>query len=135
MAVVGLVADLLAKGYLVRVQVAGESMAPTIRSGDTVTVEPIDPTRLRTGEIVVCRDGFGRIRMHRLIERVVVPVQLYVTRGDNRPACDPPQLPSEVLGRVVRIERCWRRRLMRTCQTLIPDRLRALVSHVVNEPR
>ena len=118
--VVDLVVDLLQSGYRVRLQVGGGSMAPTIQSGDTVVIEPI---RLRdlartdvVGSVVLCREQFGRMRLHRAVGRCADNPGHLITRGDSQPDCDLPRRMDDVLGRVVRIERSWARRLWRAAE-------------------
>ena len=52
-----------ASGYITKLQAGeavsfrprGHSMSPRIDSGQLCTVEPVDPTTLRTGDIVLCK--------------------------------------------------------------------------------
>lgn len=46
----------------------GYSMQPVIEDGDRVLVAPVDPRRLRVGDIVKFRLG-DQLRMHRLVAR------------------------------------------------------------------
>ena len=121
MTVTGLVADLLQEGHYVRTQVGGASMAPAIQSGDTVTIAPLvsdQPRQQLLGQIVVCQDAFGKLRIHRLVGQCPVNPDRFITRGDNLPSCDQPREAGEVLGRVVVVERSWARRLLRLAQNL-----------------
>jgi len=45
----------LAAGQTCQIKPHGNSMTPLVHSGDTVTVEPIDPSTLEEGDIVLCR--------------------------------------------------------------------------------
>ena len=118
--VVELVMDLLQSGYRVRVQVGGGSMAPTIQSGDTVVIEPIAGGDLAradvVGTVVLCRERFGRMRLHRAVGRCARNPDHLITRGDSQPECDLPRRMDDVLGRVVTIERSWARRLWRAAE-------------------
>ena len=98
--------EFLELGYPVRLRVTGQSMAPSIQSGDMVLVEPVDPTALDPGDVVVCRDGFGRIRIHRLVQGAPGSAP-FITRGDNLSGNDRPKEASEILGRVVAVQGSW----------------------------
>jgi exosome complex RNA-binding protein Csl4 len=45
----------LQKGETVKFRPLGHSMKPVIESGQLVTVEPVNPTTLKEGDIVLCR--------------------------------------------------------------------------------
>jgi hypothetical protein len=47
----------LKSGEVVQFRPRGHSMAPKIESGQLCTVEPVDPSTLRVGDIVLCRVG------------------------------------------------------------------------------
>ena len=47
----------LQSGEVVQFRPRGNSMSPKIESGQLCTVEPVDPTALRVGDIVLCRVG------------------------------------------------------------------------------
>lgn len=86
------------------VRVSGQSMEPTLRSGDIVIVRALDEYAL--GDIIVYpgRDETGEVRGH-VIHRVVAgdAVNGYVTRGDNRTSDDVWRpTPAEIEGAVVR---------------------------------
>lgn len=90
------------KGENLRVQVFGSSMFPLIRSGDIVTVKPMPPENLTVGEVLFYyKDGI--FFAHRLKERS--SNSLIITRGDNLPFNDNFITPSEVLGKIVTVER------------------------------
>lgn len=75
-------------------------MRPTIPDGALVTVAPVPGTGPRIGDIVLARDG-DRSVVHRVIGRSHGALRL---KGDLNPREDPPITPSQVLGRVVRVE-------------------------------
>jgi hypothetical protein len=100
------VADLLSQGVRVRFRASGASMAPTITDGDTITVEPVAPARLRRGDVVLVRRR-GAVVAHRLVARRRKPdgeLDLLL-RGDAADGDDAPVLAADVLGRVVEVER------------------------------
>lgn len=45
----------LRAGEVVQFRPRGNSMTPLIRSGQLVTVEPVDPSELKVGDVVLCR--------------------------------------------------------------------------------
>jgi phage repressor protein C with HTH and peptisase S24 domain len=45
----------LQSGTAVSFRPRGNSMSPRIKSGQLCTVEPVDPTTIQTGDIVLCR--------------------------------------------------------------------------------
>ena len=50
-------AELIENSSGLRFRAHGRSMLPTICSGDILTVEKVDPGRLRIGDIVLVQDG------------------------------------------------------------------------------
>lgn len=100
-----LAGDILSKGSYLRFCAHGNSMAPFIRNGDTILVEPKKASELRIGDIVFCRRPKGRHVAHRLIgKNGDNGSMMLATRGDNLERWDAPVLPEQILGRVVRIE-------------------------------
>jgi signal peptidase len=86
------------------VRVSGQSMEPTLHSGDIVIVRRVDAYAL--GDIVVYpgRDETGEVRGY-VIHRVVGgdATSGYVTRGDNRTSDDVWRpTPADIDGKVVR---------------------------------
>jgi signal peptidase I len=85
--------------------VSGSSMVPVVRPGDVLHVRHSEVTDLSKGDIVVFRRA-GRLIAHRAVR---APGKfgkgLLVTQGDRVRRKDAPILGSELLGRVVAIER------------------------------
>jgi signal peptidase I len=108
---------LLQKGRRVVVRVSSTSMLPTLRAGDRVTVEGIEPARLRCGDIVVYESPLAGLVVHRLLWKIhpfAVPEEVY-TKGDALPYLDRPSPARGVLGRVIVIEgERGRRKVRRT---------------------
>jgi len=100
----GLIEGLLEEGLSVRTIVTGRSMSPAILSGDTVTISPVGSENLNKGDIVLIRNGNGRLVLHRIIHqdksRTVVR-----TKGDSLNSLDPATTAERILGRVTFIER------------------------------
>jgi hypothetical protein len=101
---------MLEEGYPVRFQAPGSSMHPAIRDGEWVTMEPVGPGSLRRGEVVLYRSprGLTAHRVRRIVGLHGAPRYL-VLRGDNAAGREEHVDPSNVLGRVVYVERGRRR--------------------------
>ena len=61
-----LITDLLQDGYKVSFSASGHSMYPTIMANETIMVEPVDPGRVKLGDILLYRSN-GRLVAHRVI--------------------------------------------------------------------
>lgn len=74
---------LLEAGKSIRFQAHGRSMAPFIRDGDTLTIEPAKPSDLRRGAILFCSAPDNRFLCHRILSlRRHKGVITAYTRGD-----------------------------------------------------
>ena len=87
--------------FLLRLRVRGGSMVPLLRPGDVVWVEPVTPSALKRGDLIVVQRQ-GTWVTHRLVARQGGKWQV---KGDNLRHPDPPVTDEAVLGRVVAIER------------------------------
>ncbi len=108
----GLAGDVLRTFGKVRLRVFGASMAPSILPGDLISVQRAVVSEISSGEIVLfAREG--RMFAHRVVSRKDGPEQpsanrgesLLITRGDRLRHNDPPVSSSELLGKVISIER------------------------------
>src|SRR5918992_992749 len=75
--------EVLAQGHRVRFRARGWSMYPAIRDGDTVTVELVDVSDIRRGDVLLCQLGHTVVA-HRLVriirsEDCAISIEL---RGD-----------------------------------------------------
>jgi hypothetical protein len=115
-----IVSECLRAGHLVRFRAPGSSMHPTIRSGDTLLIAPIDPAALHRGDIILYASA-SRILAHRVIAIIRRPgtgaagaqpacsgVE-FVLKGDGCPEPDPPVGGDRVLGKITAVERNGRR--------------------------
>lgn len=102
---IALVVEALRSTGSLRLKVQGTSMIPTVWPGDVVTVQCTSHDFVIERDIVlVFRDR--RLFVHRLVTTVTQESERYwITRGDAMPQNDPPALPSEVLGKVIAVER------------------------------
>jgi len=94
--------EILGKGSCLRFRALGGSMFPFIRPGDIITAKPITPENLTIGQVLFYYKD-GNFFAHRLKEKS--GNSLMITRGDNLPFNDNFITPSEVLGKIVMIER------------------------------
>ena len=105
--------EALTNGTAVRFRAEGESMYPTIRDGETITVAAVATDEVVRGDILLCRHG-ARWLAHRVVggtgrggERV------FEMQGDAKGSCDAPVAASAVAGRVMYVHRNGR--LIRIC--------------------
>ena len=102
--------ELFSLGLGVRFRAPGTSMHPTIRHGDVITVEPVAPSNLKRGDIILYRlqKSFVAHRLVNIEERNGCGLT-FILRGDASTSCDAPVGAQQVLGKVVRVERGHRR--------------------------
>lgn len=124
-----LTADLLSRGTTVRFRPSGRSMYPSIREGELITVEPVLPSDVTLGDIVLYRSERGLIA-HRVIQvsrpqsepsafgaagyrRACLAcgpsssrdARVFRLLGDASSCCDKPVKAHQILGRVVGVQR------------------------------
>ncbi len=99
-----LTAELLSRGTRVRFRPSGRSMYPSIREGELITVEPVQPSDVKLGDIVLYRSERGPIA-HRVVEIASQDSRVFRLRGDASLSCDEPVEAHRILGRVVGVER------------------------------
>jgi signal peptidase I len=99
-------AELLSLGACVRFQATGQSMYPAVKDGEIIKVEPVEPSHIKKGDIVLYRMKKGVIA-HRVvrIERRNGGPPFFVLRGDALETCDGIVEPRQVIGRVISVER------------------------------
>jgi len=104
---------LLNQGKSVRFKANGWSMHPTICDGEMIHVEPVLPSQVRHGDIILYGSPRG-ITAHRVvhIQREMKPVVspqdhsfLFTTRGDSLMGEDCPVMSDQILGKVCSVER------------------------------
>lgn len=85
-----------------RTRVKGRCMAPLIRNGDTVRIDPA--IRLRCGDVFVWRDRHGRMVCHRYIGRFPGRDGLgYISWADDADRPDALVTRLQVLGKVTHV--------------------------------
>ena len=118
-----LITELLQDGYKVSFSASGHSMYPTIMANETIMVEPIDPAKVKQGDIILYRTN-GRLVSHRVVGINILvdnyaesssdissqPAvrghhRFFILRGDASLTCDEPVKFDQILGKVVAVER------------------------------
>jgi hypothetical protein len=99
-------AGILGQGGAFRFQARGASMAPFIRHGDLLTVQPVDKAALDVGDVILYRTGEGQLAAHRVTGRSVAgDLVVLLARGDAATGPAEELLAGQVLGRVVQVQR------------------------------
>ncbi len=131
------IAGLLQDDRKVRFSAPGHSMFPTIMANETVLVEPIEPSAVKNGDIILYRCN-GNLIAHRVMAIVTQTAandyssllqafsaaqcesqgnnkkhaigsdRLFILRGDAARSFDEPVEAEQILGKVVRVQR-WGR--------------------------
>jgi signal peptidase I len=98
--------ELLRSGQSIRFRAPGRSMYPTIKEDETITVQPVAPSDIKMGDIILYRLE-AVVIAHRVvrIERGEDGGSRFILRGDASGALDEPVEPAQVLGKVVSVER------------------------------
>lgn len=118
--------ELLRNGQSVRFSAPGRSMYPTIREGEPITVQPVSPSAVQKGDIILYRWRQGVIA-HRIvgIENPNGESARFVLRGDASGACAESVKPEQILGKVVAVDRGGRRIDLYSTRLKIERMLRA----------
>ncbi len=107
--------DILGRGADLRVGVTGRSMAPFLKTGDTVTIRKVPVDRLAIGDLVFFKSRLGLPILHRLIriKKTEKGVKLFRAKGDALSIFDEPFAEQSLIGKVFSIEKastCGERR-------------------------
>ena len=95
--------EILSKGLSLRCKVRGWSMYPFIQTNDIILIEPKSSAGFTTGDIVFFRRPKGNYVVHRLVKKN--GSASLITKGDNSNHYDEIIHISQVMGRVIQIER------------------------------
>jgi hypothetical protein len=100
-----LAVEVLRTSGRVRLAARGYSMLPSLWPGDVLTVQTATSGQVVLADVVLCsRDG--KFSIHRVLRLQDVAGQLYlITRGDSMFQEDSPVAPTELLGKVIAVER------------------------------
>ena len=97
--------DILEQGAIVRLSLAGGSMFPLFRTGDSIFVKSVKPSEFHIGDIIVYRAGKKMI-FHRLIKKYILQGKMILfTKGDFFTELDYPVSVKDVLGKAIGVER------------------------------
>ncbi len=144
-----LTAELLSRGTRVRFRPTGRSMYPSIREGELITVEPVVPSDVKLGDIILYRSQRGVIA-HRVIEvsrsqtessafgaagfslraSSSRDVRVFRLLGDASLSCDKPVEARQILGRVASVERGGRSVALASRGAKMWHQARRLASHL-----
>jgi SOS-response transcriptional repressor LexA len=100
-----LIIEALRSRGTVRLKALGTSMLPSVWPGDQLTIQSAAHDDVVPGDIVLAVHN-DRVFVHRLVEKSASQNSFWcITKGDAMPQKDPPAAASELLGRVVSIQR------------------------------
>jgi hypothetical protein len=121
-----LLEETLNRGHSIRFRAPGDSMYPTIRNGDILTVTPIETASITIGDIILYRHKSG-VTAHRVVRtlkqseedslrtpqgsqnRSSSETLRFFLRGDAAVVFDDPVSADQILGKVTLVERSGRR--------------------------
>jgi len=97
---------ILGAGKSLRFQARGISMAPLVRDGDILTVEPVTAPQLGVGDLALFRRGPEAVVAHRVIRIEAGPQgRRFLMQGDAVPHPDGWIAEEAIYGRVSALER------------------------------
>jgi len=140
---IDLIGELLGCGHSVRVRTRGMSMYPAIKYWEKIVVEPVVPSAVKVGDVLLyraqrCLIAHRVVRIARTAQRepthepsilhsqfsALSPHYVFTLRGDvSESSCDAPVEASQVLGRVMRVQRGGRTIDLESC---LPKRVSAV---------
>ena len=102
---VGVLDEALRNGTLVRFRAEGDSMYPTIRNGEAITIAAVSTDEVVRGDVLLCRRD-NRVLAHRVVDMTTRGTdRVFYLRGDAKAACDAPVAAGDVMGRVISVGR------------------------------
>ena len=100
---VGVMDEALRHGTRVRFRAEGDSMYPTIRDGESITIAAVSTAEVVRGDVLLCRHG-KRVLAHRVVAVTARGSdRVFHLRGDAKAACDAPVAAGDVVGRVISV--------------------------------
>ena len=98
--------DILYQGGYLRFEAHGSSMSPFIRDGDMLTVQPVEASALKVGDVAFYKAEFGQLIAHRVVAKRAQDSQLTLVIRGNAPCCEDDIVPAiQILGRVTKLQR------------------------------
>ena len=133
-----MIVDGLADGAAVRFRAEGDSMYPTIRDGEAITVVAVSADEVVCGDILLCRHG-ARLLAHRVVAVArSAGVRQFELRGDAKASCDAPVSAPAVVGKVIdvcrngrRVQLCGRAARMRRMVRSAASRTRTFIASMI----
>ncbi len=120
---VGVMDEALRVGTLVRFRAEGDSMYPTIRNGEAITIAPVSADEVVRGDVLLCRHD-ERVLAHRVVGVTTHGAdRLFYLRGDAKAACDAPVGADALVGKVISV--CRNGRMTPLCGPVARLRHRA----------
>jgi len=102
-------ADLLHAGFALRFTAQGSSMMPLLKSGDILTVKPVQAQQVRIGDVLLCSVSTERLVAHRIIRRRWADNGFaFLLQGDRVDKPDGWITQDQIHGRVESLERSGR---------------------------
>ena len=100
-----IVEQALAAGTPVQFRAEGDSMYPTIRDGESVTVAPVRASAIARGDVVLFRHG-RRVLAHRVVGVTISGSErFFELRGDAKAAADGLVHAGAIVGKVMHVRR------------------------------
>jgi len=97
---------ILYQGAYLFFEAHGSSMSPFIRDSDFLTVQPVEPSTLKLGDVAFYWIDGGQLIAHRVVGKRAQHGQLVLQIRGNASFCQDEMVPaSQILGRVTRIQR------------------------------
>jgi len=120
--------SMLSSNTHIKIRVAGDSMSPVLRTGDTIYVEPVMAERVSVGDILVYKTE-GTMVAHRLVRILRSNDKcMFLTKGDTFPHVDTPLREADLIGRVYAVEKLGMKFQIRKGIFSIVNRLSFLLS-------
>jgi signal peptidase I len=118
----------LTTGRMVRFRAEGESMYPTIRDGDVITVAAVSTHDIVRGDLLLCRHA-RHVLAHRVVETIQHGAErVFLLKGDAKAACDEPVAADAVIGQVIAVSRDGRVMRVRGRAARVRHRFRSAAS-------
>ncbi len=121
-------AELLGSGYSIEFQATGNSMHPTIKDGEMITVQPLPISDIKAGDVVLYRNQTGVIA-HRVVR---VERDQLILRGDASQTFDAPVDAHQILGKVISTTRADKKITLNKRGSKFLHVLRAKITQIIH---
>lgn len=123
--------ELLESGYSIEFQATGNSMHPTIKDGEMITVQPLRISDIKAGDVVLYRNQTGVIA-HRVVRVEQRDHIQLILRGDASETFDAPVDAHQILGKVISTTRADKKIALNKRGLKLVHVLRAKLSQIVH---